>query len=278
MPQSVTPIRTRPIPSTGEPLPVVGLGTYRSFDVAPRGRTYEALPQVVDALFAPGGRLIDTSPMYGRAEQTIGEVVPRTSVPGTPFLATKVWTEGRDAGIAQMTRSLALLGVERVDLMQIHNLVDWRTHTRTLRRWKDDGRVRYIGITHYTSRASAEVERLMREEPYDFLQINYSIEERDAEARILPLAAERGMAVIANRPLGQGSLLPRLQRRPLPPWAGDFGIDAWATLAIAFAVSHPAITCAIPATANPAHMAMNAAGGALPALTEPQRQALIARL
>lgn len=270
------PIRTRPIPSTGEPLPLVGLGTYRSFDVAPRGRTYEALPKVVDALFTSGGSLIDTSPMYGRAEQTIGEVLPRATGAGTPFLATKVWTDGRDAGIAQMTRSLALLGVERVDLLQVHNLVDWRTHTRTLRRWKDEGRVRYIGITHYIATAYAEVERVMREEPYDFLQINYSIEERDAEARLLPLAAARGMAVLANRPLGQGALLPRLERRPIPPWAGELGIDAWATLAIAFVVSHPAITCAIPATANPAHMTMNAAAGALPALTDRQRQSLIA--
>jgi aryl-alcohol dehydrogenase-like predicted oxidoreductase len=272
------PMHTRPIPSTGERLPVVGLGTYRSFDVGPRGRAYEALPRVVDALLAAGGAVIDTSPMYGRAEQTIGEVLPRATVTAAPFLATKVWTEGRDAGVAQMTRSLAWLGVDRVDLMQVHNLVDWRTHTRTLRRWKDEGRVRYLGITHYTASAYAEVERVMRSESYDFLQINYSLEERDAEARLLPLAAERGMAVLVNRPLGQGSLLPRLTGRALPPWAAEVGVSSWATLAIAFAVSHPAITCAIPATGNPAHLTMNAAAGRLTPLTERQRRDLIAVL
>ena len=267
-------MRTRPIPSTGELLPIIGLGTYRSFDVAAATSSYAALPAVLDALLAVGGSVIDTSPMYGRAEETIGELLPVAAKKALPFLATKVWTEGRDAGIRQMQRSLARLGVERIDLMQVHNLVDWRTHLPTLRQWKDEGRTRYIGITHYTAAAYDDVERVLRAETLDFLQINYSIAERDAEARLLPLAAERGVAVLANRPLGQGTLLPQLARQPLPTWAIQHGMTTWATLALAFVASHPAIVAAIPATGNPRHMTMNAVAGALPPLSEAERRAI----
>jgi diketogulonate reductase-like aldo/keto reductase len=265
-------MRTRAIPSTGELLPVIGLGTYRTFDAPPNG----TLAAVVEALLATGGTVVDTSPMYGRAEQTVGDLLRSrsTTAGGRPFLATKVWTTGESAGIAQMERSRDLLGARCLDLIQIHNLVDWRTHARTLRRWKDDGRVRYIGITHYTSSAYDAVERVMRAEPFDFLQINYSVEEREAERRLLPLAAERGMAVLANRPLGQGTLLPRLARQPLPGWAAALGVRDWAVLALAFVVSHPAITCAIPATGNPEHMRVNALAGSIAALTDVQRASL----
>ena len=271
-------MRTRAIPASGELLPVIGLGTYRSFDVPPARPAYQALPDVLTTLFTGGGSVIDTSPMYGRAEETLGELLPGTKRASPPFIATKVWTEGRDAGIAQMQRSFDLLGVDCVDLMQVHNLVDWRTHLTTLRRWRDDGRLRYIGITHYTSSAYDAVERVMRAEVIDFLQINYSIAEREAEAGLLPLAADRGVAVIANRPLGQGSLLPRLTRRPLPAWAAAIGVTNWSTLALAFVVSHPDITCAIPATANPRHMASNAAAGNVPMLTKAQRREIVASL
>ncbi len=269
-------MRTQPIPSSGEPLPVIGLGTYRSFDVGPGTQAYGELSGVLTALAAAGGSVIDTSPMYGRAEQTIGDVRAGLTLAPVPFIATKVWVEGRDAGIRQMQRSFERLRVDRVDLMQIHNLVDWRTHLATLRQWKDDGRIRYLGVTHWTSAAYADVERILRAEPVDFLQINYALTERDAEARLLPLAADRGVAVLANRPLGQGTVLSALRRTALPAWALESGLTTWAAAALAFVVSHPAITCAIPATGNAAHMTANAHVGLAPPLTSEQRQSLAA--
>lgn len=263
---SETPARmnTRPIPSSGERLPVIGCGTYVGFDQAPGSPGYAELSGVVDALFAAGGSVIDSSPMYGRAEATTGEILSVEGRRARAFVATKVWTRGRDEGVRQMRESMSLLRSERVELMQIHNLVDWKAHLATLRVWKAEGRVRHVGITHYTPSAYGEVEAVLRAEKLDFLQINYSIDDRQAEARLLPLAAERGVAVLVNMPFGGGGLLRGLLARPLPPWAAEIGCASWAQVLLKFVLSHPAVTCAIPGTRRRAHMQENAAAGAGP--------------
>lgn len=271
-------MHTRPIPSSSEALPVIGLGTYRGFDATPGSADYEALPGVIDALVGAGGTVIDSSPMYGRAERTTGELLAARRPRPTAFLATKVWTSGKDAGVAQMEASFRLLQTPTIDLLQIHNLVDWRTHLPTLRRWKDDGRIRYLGITHYTPSAYRDVEAVLAAEPWDFLQINYAIDDRTAESRLLPLARDRGVAVLVNMPFGGGGLLGRLRTRPLPAWAAEAGATSWAQLALRFVLAHPAVTCVIPGTGNPRNMADNAVAGSAPPLTEAQRQALAALL
>jgi len=254
-------MNTRPIPATKEMLPVIGCGTWIGFDQRAGSAEYRRLPGVLDALFAAGGRVIDSSPMYGRAEESTGELLAAANGRAKAFLATKVWTRGREAGIAQMEQSLARLRTQRLDLMQVHNLMDWRIHLATLREWKDRGRVRYLGITHYTASAYDEVEAVLRAEPLDFLQINYSLDAREAERRLLPLAAERGVAVIVNMPFGGGGLLRRLRERPLPAWAAEIGCTSWAQVLLKFVLSHPAVTCAIPGTSRPEHMADNASAG-----------------
>lgn len=254
-------MQTRAIPVSGEALPVIGLGTYQGFDVAPGSPEYARLPGVLQALFAAGGSVIDSSPMYGRAETTIGELLAADDGRRKAFVATKVWTRGRNDGVRQMNDSLRLLRADPLDLMQVHNLVDWRTQLATLREWKAAGRVRYLGITHYNASAYHELADVMRAERLDFLQINYSLDERDAERRILPLAAERGMAVLINRPFGGGGLLRRLRDRPLPAWAAEIDAQSWAQLLLKFVLSHPAVTCAIPGTGRPEHMTDNAHAG-----------------
>ncbi|MDC6383500.1 aldo/keto reductase [Pseudomonas graminis] len=267
---------TRDIPSSGEALPMIGLGTYRGFDVEPASDAYKQLPAVVDQLFQAGGTVIDSSPMYGRAEETTGELLAIHQPSSPAFLATKVWTRGRDEGIAQMEASFRLLRTPRIDLMQIHNLLDWKTHLPTLRQWKEEGRIRYIGLTHYTPSAYAEVEAALKAEAFDFLQINYALDDRAVEARLLPLCRERGVAVICNRPFGGGGLLGRLRNTPLPGWAGEVQARSWAQLALKFLISHPAVTCAIPGTGNPKYMKENAEAARGPLLTDAQRQQLIA--
>ncbi len=252
-------MHTRKIHSSGEQLPVIGCGTYRGFDVAENG--YERLHAVLDRLLSAGGSVVDSSPMYGRAEAVAGALIAGANARAKTFIATKVWTRGRDAGIAQMRNSFKLLRTDRIDLMQIHNLVDWRTHLPTLRQWKEAGRIRYFGITHYTQSAFADLEAVMRAEPLDFVQLNYSAMDRAAERRLLPLAMERGIAVIANYPLASGSAVRSLGGRPVPVWAADIDCTRWSQLLLKFVVSHPAITCAIPGTGNPAHMADNAKAG-----------------
>ncbi|MBN8748281.1 putative oxidoreductase/MSMEI_2347 [Xylophilus ampelinus] len=254
-------MHTRPIPSSGEALPVIGCGTWLGFDHAPGSAEYQRLPGVLAALFAAGGRVIDSSPMYGRAEENTGTLLAAAPGGVTPFLATKVWTRGREAGIAQMEASMRRLRTQRIDLMQIHNLVDWKVHLATLRDWKARGRIRYLGITHYTPSAHDEVEAVLRAETLDFLQINYALDDRAVEQRLLPLAAERGVAVIVNQPFGGGGLLRRLRERPLPPWAAEIGCTSWAQVLLKFVLSHPAVTCAIPGTSRPEHMADNAVAG-----------------
>ncbi len=214
--------------------------------------------------------------MYGRAERTTGELLAARPPQPAAFLATKVWTSGREAGIAQMEASFRLLQASTIDLMQIHNLVDWRTHLPTLRRWKDEGRVRYFGITHYTASAYRDVEAVLGAEALDFLQINYALDDRGVEARLLPLAADRGVAVVVNMPFGGGGLLRRLRGRPLPGWAAEAGATSWAQLALRFVLSHPAVTCVIPGTGTPRYMAENAAAGAARRLTGAERREVAA--
>jgi diketogulonate reductase-like aldo/keto reductase len=250
---------TKPIPSTGEPIGVIGLGTYLGFDVRPESANRGELPAVLDALFAAGGTVVDSSPMYGQAEAVTGNLLDAAGTREKAFIATKVWTRGGEAGIAQMNRSMQLLRTERIDLMQVHNLVDWRVHLKTLRAWKDAGRIRYLGITHYTASAYADLEAVMRAEPLDFVQLNYSVRDRKAEERLLPLAIDRGIAVLANLPLASGEAARTVA--PLPELAGALGCTSWAQLLLKFVVSHPAVTCAIPGTRRPQHMAQNARAG-----------------
>jgi diketogulonate reductase-like aldo/keto reductase len=259
-------MQTRAIPSTGEPLPVIGCGTYVGFDVAPGNPAFAALPGVVAALLDAGGSVLDSSPMYGKAEAALGQVLAETGTRPRAFVATKVWTSGRAAGLRQMENSLRLLRTDTLDLMQVHNLVDWRTQLANVREWKRAGRVRYAGITHYTSSAYAEVEAVLRSEELDFLQINYSVQEREAAYRILPLAAERGVAVLVNRPFGGGGLMRRLRSKALPVWAAEIGCTSWSQVLLKFVLSQPAVTCVIPGSSSPEHMAQNAqaGGGVIP--------------
>jgi diketogulonate reductase-like aldo/keto reductase len=246
----------RKIPKSGEELPVIGLGTWQAFDVGPSESP--RLGAVLDVFAAAGGRVIDTSPMYGGAEEAVGAL--RSHV-ANPFLATKVWTRGAEHGIAQMKRSLALLRTDRVDLMQIHNLVDWRRHLATLRRWKDEGRVRYAGITHYAPSAFGELESIMKSEELDFVQLPLSIGAPEAEEKLLPLAEEREIAVLVNRPFEGGSLFRHVRGTPVPDWVRELGSESWSDLFLRWIISHPAVTCVIPATGNPEHMRENVRAG-----------------
>ena len=255
------PMTVRPIPSTGEPLPVIGLGTWQSFDVGAAEANRAPLEDVLREFVALGGRIIDSSPMYGTSEKVIGALAAKSGLDASLFLATKVWTTGRKNGIQQMEESMRRLRRSQIDLMQVHNLLDAATHLAVLRDWKKSGRIRYTGITHYTSTAYGDVESILRREPVDFLQINYSAVERLAESRLLPLARERGIAVIANRPFAEGSLLERLSSRALPSWAPEIDCTSWAQILLKFVVSHPAITCVIPATSKVAHLRDNMAAG-----------------
>lgn len=249
------------IPSTGELLPVIGLGTWQAFDVGSTAGERAPLEEVVRELVACGGCLIDSSPMYGRAEEVVGAVVEKTGLRSQLFLATKVWTSGKRAGIAQMEDSLRKLRTDRIDLVQVHNLLDVDTHLPTMREWKLAGRIRYLGITHYHASGHRDVEAVLRRERLDFLQINYSVAEREVERRILPLCADKGVAVIANRPFTSGGLLRRLRTRKLPEWAAEIDCHSWPQLLLKFVISHPAITCAIPATADVDHLVENMGGG-----------------
>ena len=251
----------RPIPSSGETLPAVGLGTWRAFDVGASAAEREPRKQTLERLVELGGRVIDSSPMYGAAESVVGDLAADLGVTDRLFLATKVWTSGRDAGLAQMEQSFRRLRARRVDLMQIHNLVDWRTHLRTLREWKAAGRIRYLGVTHYTASAYDELERVLRSEPLDVVQLNYSLGEREAERRILPLARERGIAVLVNRPFSTGGLFQRMRGETLPAWAAEMDCASWAQFFLKWILAHPAVTCVIPGTGQPQHVADNLKAG-----------------
>jgi len=264
---------TRSIPSSGEKLPLIGLGTWQAFDVDLTVDNRRQLVDVLSLFVKLGGRVIDTSPMYGRAEEVIGDLTAALGIRDQVFLATKVWTRGKENGIKSMERSMTLLRAKKIDLMQVHNLVDVQTQLTTLREWKSQGRIRYLGITHYEAGAFADVEKIMRSEKLDFVQINYSIMEREAEDRLLPLAQERGVAVIVNRPFGGGDLFSRTRSKPLPDWAGEFGCHSWAQFFLKWIVANAAVTCAIPATDKPRHLEDNMEGGigALPDAKTRQR-------
>jgi diketogulonate reductase-like aldo/keto reductase len=257
---------TRAIPSSGEKVPVVGLGTWEVFDVDLRPDKEKQLGDVLSTFVQLGGRVIDSSPMYGRAEAVIGVLAIKLGLREKLFLATKVWTQGRAEGIESMERSMSRFQTKRIDLMQVHNLVDVSTQLATMRDWKAQGRFRYIGITHYNSGAFPQVEKALRSEKLDFLQINYSIMEREAEERILPLAQDRQVAVIINRPFGGGDLFRRVRSKPLPEWAAEIECRSWAQFFLKWILGHGAVTCAIPATDKVEHLRdnMEAGRGRLP--------------
>jgi diketogulonate reductase-like aldo/keto reductase len=256
----------RAVPATGELLPVIGMGTSRTFDVGEDPAARVPLAGVLAELLAGGGKVIDSSPMYGRAEQVTGDLLREAKAVTKVFTATKVWTDGRDAGIAQMNQSFARMGVERMDLMQVHNLKDWRTHLATLREWKAAGKIRYIGITTSFAGQYAEFEAVMRAEKLDFVQLNYSVGERESEKVLLPLARERGIATLINRPFMRAELFRRVAGKPLPGWAAEIGCASWGQVFLKWIIGHPAVTCVIPASAKAANMRdnMGAGVGALP--------------
>jgi diketogulonate reductase-like aldo/keto reductase len=257
----VAAMTTRPIPRTREALPVVGLGTWQTFD--PPRRTPESLAPLeatLRALHAAGGSVVDSSPMYGASESVVGELAERAALGDTLFWATKVWTRGEAEGIHQMEESMRRLRRRKLDLLQVHNLVDWRTHLRTLHRWQEEERVRYVGVTHYQTSAFPELEQVVTRERVDFVQLPYSVAVRDAEQRLLPAAQAAGVAVLVNLPFGGGGLLRRLSGEPLPMFVRAWA-ESWPQALLKFVLAHPAVTCVIPGTSNPRHMADDAAAG-----------------
>lgn len=261
----------RRVPGTDETLPVIGLGTWHTFDVGRSAADRAPLREVLRRFVAAGGRVVDSSPMYGAAEEVVGDLASELGIVDQLFIATKVWTEGRRDGIRQMEDSMRKLRRDRIDLMQVHNLVDVDTHLDTLKGWKREGRIRYIGITHYQVAAYDDLARLLRRGDIDFVQLNYSLNTRHAERRLLPLAQDLGVAVLVNRPFETGAMLGRIRGKPLPAFAREIGCDSWAQLALAYVVSHPAVTTTIPATANPDHLDANMKAGTLE-LDEPMRK------
>jgi aryl-alcohol dehydrogenase-like predicted oxidoreductase len=266
-------LETRPIPRTGERIPSVGLGTWQAFDVPRDGPERAAAKETLRTLAELGGTVVDSSPMYGAAEEAVGALAAELGLAGKLFAATKVWTSGRDAGIRQMEASFRKLGVERLDLMQVHNLADTDTHLATLAGWRKEGRVRYLGVTHYTASGHPALEAAIRTHRPDFVQLNYAVAEREAERRLLPLAQEQGVAVLVNRPLGQGRLVARLTGKPLPAWAAEIDCTSWGQVLLKFILGHPAVTCVIPGTRNARHLADNlgAARGRMPDARERAR-------
>jgi diketogulonate reductase-like aldo/keto reductase len=253
---------TRPIPSSGEAMPVIGLGTWQAFDVGSNGEGRAPLKDVLRAFIDAGAHLIDSSPMYGSAESVVGDLVAELGLRQRVFLATKVWTSSREAGIAQMRRSAERMKSPVLDLIQIHNLLDWRTHLATLRDMKAKGQVRYIGITHYTTGSLPELARILDSEPgIDFVQFGYSLATREAETKLLPVAAARRVATIVNQPFETGDMFRRVRGKPVPEWAAEFDCTSWAQLFLKYIIAEPAVTAVIPATANPAHMADDLKGG-----------------
>jgi aryl-alcohol dehydrogenase-like predicted oxidoreductase len=256
----------RLIPRTREPVPAVGLGTWQVFDVAGNAAEMAQAKDTLKVFVERGGRVVDSSPMYDSSESVTGQLAAELSVPGKLFVATKVWTSGRQAGIRQMEDSMKKLRVERLDLMQVHNLVDADTHLATLRDWKASGRIRYAGITHYHAGAHADLEKIIKRGDIDFVQVNYSLAEPEAEPRLLRAAADSSTAVIVNRPFAEGAMFRRVKGKALPDWAAEVGCASWAQFFLKWILAQPAVTCVIPGTRNPTHVADNlgAAAGPLP--------------
>lgn len=254
-------ILKRPIPRSGELLPAVGVGTWQTFDVGAQAPERAELKEVLRLLVEGGGSVVDTSPMYGEAERVAGDLAAELRLRDKLFFATKVWTNGRESGIRQMESSFRLMRTRRMDLMQVHNLEDVALHAKTMREWKDAGRIRYLGITHYHSGAYGELERLVKSREWDFAQFNYSMAEREAEARLLPACAEAGVAVIVNRPFSHGVLFSSVKGKELPAWAAEFDCASWAQFFLKYILSHPAVTCAIPGTRRVVHLKDNLGAG-----------------
>lgn len=270
------PINRRAIPGSGERIPVIGLGTARTFDVNPdTAAAMEPLRGVLKNFFDGGGRLVDSSPMYGEAETVVGRLAADLGIAEELFMATKVWTRGPEDGIAQMERSRERMGGGRLDLIQVHNLVDLQTQLHTLKAWREQGRVRYIGVTHSQTWHHDDLTRIVENEPIDFVQLNYNIAARNAEKRLLPAAADNGVATLINEPFESGSLFRRVRGAELPPWASELGVKSWAQFFLKFIVGHPAVTCVIPATSDPKHAADNigAGHGGLPDAKQRERMA-----
>ena len=251
----------RKIPKTGEPLPVIGLGTWQAFDIGNDAGERAPRRDVLRVLIEGGGKVVDSSPMYGSAEAVVGDLLADIGRRRDVFIATKVWTSGKDSGIRQMQASAAKFKSPVIDLMQVHNLKDAATHLATLKTWKAEGRVRYIGITHYTSSALADLMRVMEREPVDFVQLAYSIGIREPEQRILAMAQDKGVAVLVNRPFEAGDMFGRVRGKQLPAWAAEFDCQSWGQFFLKYVVAHPAVTCAIPGTSKPSHMADNLGAG-----------------
>ena len=260
------PVIRKPIPSSGETIPVIGMGTSRTFDAGADAETVARLGDVLSAFFSGGGSVIDSSPMYGQAESRVGDVLRGMATRPPVFAATKVWTEGKEAGITQMQESAKRMAVDRFDLMAVHNLKDWQTHLATLKQWKDEGKVRYIGITTSHGRFHTDLLDIMRKEPLDFVQFSYNIDNLVAEEALLPVSQERGIATMINRPFQRGSLFARAKDQPLPEIAADLGCNSWGQFFLKFIAGHPAVTNIIPATSKVHHMEdnMGANFGALP--------------
>jgi diketogulonate reductase-like aldo/keto reductase len=272
--EAPTPIM-RTIPSSGEKLPVMGMGSSRTFDVNTKKSSLHSLARVLEVFFAEQGSLIDSSPMYGQAEAVLGQLLSDISPKPHMFAATKVWTDGRESGIEQMEKSSELMGVPVFDLMQIHNLRDWKIHMKTLRGWKEEGKIRYLGVTTSHKRYHEELEQIMREEALDFVQFSYNIENRVAEERLLPMAADKGIATLINRPFQRGSLFAKSKDKALPGLATELGCDSWGQFFLKFVIGHPAVTCLIPATSRVHHMHDNMTANFGPVPDASQRAAML---
>ena len=272
--QALPALQTRPIPATGERVPVVGLGTWQVFDVAAGSAAFGEARATLKAFVAGGGRVVDSSPMYGRSETVLGDLIEGEKLRDKLFVATKVWTQGQREGVAQMRDSMAKLKLDKLDLMQVHNLTDTDLHLETLTRWKQEGRVRLTGITHYHAGAHRALEAALRKHRVDVVQVNYSLAEPEADRGLLDLCAEMKVAVIVNRPFAQGALFNAVRGKQIPDWAREeFGITSWAQFFLKWILGHPAVTVVIPGTRNPLHVADNlaAARGNLPNVSRRER-------
>jgi diketogulonate reductase-like aldo/keto reductase len=268
-------ILQRIIPSSGEKLSAIGLGTWQTFDVGENESERTPLKAVLKTLIEKGGRVVDSSPMYGSSEKVVGDLSTEVNLNEKLFIATKVWTSGEEEGIRQMNNSFSLLRRQKMDLMQIHNLVDWQTHLKTLQKWKEEGRVRYLGITHYTESAYSKIEQILNTTPLDFLQINYSLLSRKAEERLFPLAQEKKVAVLINQPFEEGALFSKVKGQSLPAWSKEFDCNSWGQFFLKFILSHDAVTCVIPGTSKPHHMLDNIGAGIGKLPTQEHRKQMI---
>jgi len=270
-------ILQRKIPSSGETLPVIGLGTWQTFDVGSSPEERRPLGEIMRAMGERGIKVVDSSPMYGQSEAVLGELSTQEKVNNKLFIATKVWTTGRENGISQMNESFKLLRRKQIDLMQIHNLVDWQTHLKTLRTWKEEGRIRYIGLTHYLDSAHETMEDILKKFPIDFIQVNYSIRSRHAEDRLLPAASDRQVGVLINRPFEEGALFDSVKGKSLPDWSASFDCKSWGQFFLKFILSNPNVTCAIPGTSKVKHFLDNIGAGT-GRLPDPQERLKMIRL